>query len=277
MKRYAIFAHYSPTSKVAEYVLFFLKELSAFGFDVCFVSNSEICTTSRRLVGNICNEIIIRENRGLDFAMWQAALLDCDLSKCDELLLTNSSIIGPLSPLTPIWQNRKVVDCDFWGLTDNDEHGVRHLQSYFLVLKKRVLQSEAFHRFWRAVLPFENKQHVILSYELGFTSWLEQAGFKGRSVFDQNEILAAYLGQRSFVRKVKDRLRRRRLPGRNATLYFPDYLHSRGMPFLKMEVLRKGCCRLTRHKIFEMLQRSDLPAEVLKELGLDFGKGSAAR
>ena len=73
-------------------------------------------------------------------SMWQAGLAEYDLSKVEELLLTNSSIVGPLQPLAPLWQNSSVKQCDFWGLTDNDEFGC-HLQTYFMVFRRQVIQA----------------------------------------------------------------------------------------------------------------------------------------
>ena len=47
-----------------------------------------------------------------------------------------------------------------------------HVQSYFLVIKRRALQSLAFSQFFNAVLPYRDKDQVIRSYELGLTRFL---------------------------------------------------------------------------------------------------------
>jgi lipopolysaccharide biosynthesis protein len=53
-----------------------------------------------------------------------------------------------------------------------------HLQSYFLVFKKRVLQSPAFRDFWDSVSVLESKDDVIRKYEVGMSQVLISAGFK---------------------------------------------------------------------------------------------------
>ena len=44
----------------------------------------------------------------------------------------------------------KNIKCDFWGITDSSEINY-HLQSYFLVFKKNVIQSNTFKIFWDGV------------------------------------------------------------------------------------------------------------------------------
>ena len=138
MTRLAVYAHFGESPKVARYVSYFLKELRSLGFEICFVSNSPISIESQSEISTLSQKFIQRENTGYDFSMWQAGLAEYDLSKVEELLLTNSSIVGPLQPLAQLFQNSSVKECDFWGLTDNDEGG-RHLQTYFMVFRRQVI------------------------------------------------------------------------------------------------------------------------------------------
>ena len=267
MKRVAIYAHYGASAKVALHVFHFLGELRSLGFEICFVSNSPVSPESQTEISKVCQKIILRENTGLDFSMWQAALAGYDLSTLDELLLTNSSIIGHLQPLAPLWQNPLVSQCDFWGLTDNDEITL-HLQSYFLVFHKNVIRSECFARFWKSVLPYADKDQVIRSYEVGLTTWLEQNGFNWKALYHQYDLFKRYAEsrkKRSFSSKVLDRLKRRgvpaQLPGRNTTLYYPDLLILSGMPFLKASLLKDQPDRA-----YKLLESSSLPEVALEEL-----------
>jgi len=203
--------------------------------------------------------------------MWQRGLAEHDLLAFDELLLTNSSIIGPLQPLAPLWQNPAVAGCDFWGLTDNDELG-SHLQSYFLVFRQRVLHSGRFHDFWRTVLPYKNKQQVIYSYELGLSQWLEEGGFTWQAIFKQEQIRSAYRQGRSLFRKIHEYrlyLEHRAL-GRNTTVFFPDLLLAGGMPFLKTALLCESPSRIDPPTAFGLLEQSSLPVEILAELRREF-------
>jgi rhamnosyltransferase len=268
MNRLAIYAHFSESRKVARYVFYFLKELRSLGFEICFVSNSRLAIESRSEISTLCQNLIQRENTGYDFSMWQAGLTESDLSKRDELLLTNSSIVGPLQPLAPLWQNSLVNNCDFWGLTDNDEFG-RHLQSYFIVFRRQVIQDTCFMGFWNSVLPLKDKQEVIQNYEIGLTRWLEENGFKWQAVFTQEHMWSLFLSRRSFVKKIADWYYDRGLPGRNTTTLVPDLLLQSGMPFLKVALLRVPHPRVDPKMAFELLEGSGLPAEILEELRLN--------
>jgi rhamnosyltransferase len=281
MKRLAVYAHFNETKKVARYVSYFLKELRCLGFEICFVSNSPVSIESQSEISTLCQKFIQRGNTGYDFSMWQAGLTAYDLSKVEELLLTNSSIIGPLRPLAPLWQNSSVNECDFWGLTDNDEFG-RHLQSYFIVFRRQVIQAACFMDFWRSVLPLEDKQQVIQNYEIGLTRWLEENGFKWNAVFAQERMWSLFLSQRSFVKKIRDWYDRGSL-GRNTTTFLPDLLLQCGMPFLKAALLYESPFQVSPKIAFKLLKTSTLPVEILEELrfkknppAVRLGRGSLA-
>ena len=64
----------------------------------------------------------------------------------------------------------------FWGITDSLKYG-RHLQSYFLVYDKPVLQSEIFGEFWRKLPDYRHKYVVIIQGEVGLSRRLVAAGF----------------------------------------------------------------------------------------------------
>jgi rhamnosyltransferase len=267
MTRLAVYAHFGESAKVARYVSYFLKEVRSLGFEICFVSNSPISIESQSEISTLSQKIIQRENTGYDFSMWQAGLSEYDLSKVEELLLTNSSIVGPLQPLAQLWQNSSLKECDFWGLTDNDELGL-HLQSYFMVFRRQVILSACFMDFWRSVLPLKDKQQVIQNYEIGLTSRLEENGFKWKAVFAQERMWSLFLSRRSFVKKIGDCYYNRGLPGRNTTTLLPDLLLESGMPFLKAALLREAPCQVSPKIAFELLEASNLPVEILEELRL---------
>jgi lipopolysaccharide biosynthesis protein len=199
-------------------------------------------------------------------------MAEYDLLKFGELLLTNSSIIGPLQPLAVVWQSGGLANFDFWGLTDNDEFKP-HLSSYFLVFRQAVLHSERFREFWRTVLPYREKSQVIFSYELGLTNWLVEGGFKWGAAFPQKETIEAYRSQCGFLGQCRDRYRalhrlyrNRELPSRNTTAVYPDFLLQRGMPFLKVSLLHQNSPRSTPAAAFALLEKYSLPPEILQEL-----------
>ena len=263
--RLAIYAHYGSSPQVAGHVWYYLEQIIALGFQLCFVSNSEISPASEAALKKICERVIVRENTGLDFSMWQRGLAEYDLSKFEELLLTNSSIIGPLAPLAPLWQNPALADCDFWGLTDSTEISY-HLQSYFLVFRQSVIRSPCFVEFWRAVLPYREKLQIIRSYEAGLTCWFEEAGFKWKAIFPQAEIWPQFKQGRGFVRGTLDFLLQRNQTPLNTTLFAPDVLLQHGMPFVKASLLNNIFSPSNARKAFAWLKDNPPPAAIASAL-----------
>ena len=250
----AIYAHFSSSERIVLYAWPYLNSLIELGFRIVFVSNSPVGEADSGHLTERGIKLIVRENVGLDFSMWKCALESLDLSPVTQVLLTNSSIIGPLSPLAPIIEQAENWKCDFWGITDNNELG-SHLQSYFIMLNAKVIRSQAFMEFWKSVLPYQSKDQIVMSYEVGFTVWLQQQGFSWRPLVYQKDVWQSYIQSRDFLRRTADRM----IPGRgipmgNATLLFPDFLIDSGVPFLKSSLLRHGSRRFSPDDALNLLE-----------------------
>lgn len=216
----AFYAHFDEDNLIRSYVLDSLERLAPHCERLYFISTSRLSSTETAKLKPFVTDLQLRPNEGFDFAMWQFGLERYKTSG-QSVLLTNSSVIGPLYPLGPICQKMNDAPCDFWGMTDSHEC-TWHLQSYFLMFKPPLVDSDAFRRFWGSVLPYRDKHQLIRSYELGLSTYLSEQGFKG----------AAYAAVDSWASvKLKARMARQRRM--NPTLYFPLELLDRGMPFVK--------------------------------------------
>ena len=133
-----------------------------------------------------CHAILIRRNEGYDFGSWMAALrwLEKDLKLVNQLILTNDSFWGPISPLDDLFEQIKSSNADIIGLTD-DQMYTPHLQSAFLVFQKSVIQSSAFKNFWNQIESWPKKRDLIKRYEVGLSVLLQKAGFKTESLYTQ--------------------------------------------------------------------------------------------
>ena len=249
----AIYAHFSPCDRIVTHAWQYLNELLDLGFKVIFVSNSLVCIEDEDKLKRRSIEVIFRDNVGLDFGMWKSALAQQDMRECSELLLTNSSVIGPLAPLAPIFEEAKKWNCDFWGLTDSFEMAP-HLQSYFIVMRKRVIISDAFRSFWESVLPYQSKYQIIRSYELGLTVWLEENGFSWRPLIYQMDVWKSHHANRSLLRKVFDKLSRTKVFMDNTTLSYPALILQMGFPFIKSSLLTSGSNALTPQEAVKILE-----------------------
>ena len=249
----AIYAHFSSNSEVDDSVWNYLHALHDIGFEIFFVSNSPVSMNSNRRLSVICKNVLERPNIGLDFCMWKAALEIVELKSVEQLLLTNSSIVGPFYPLKPIFEEAKSWNCGFWGMTENSQYG-RHLQSYFLVFEQEIINSSFFRKFWDSVLPLEDKYQIIFSYELGLSNWMAQHGYAGRAFATESQIWAIYRASRSPLQLAAEVVRGKLLPPQNVTLVFPDLLLAMGMPFLKRSLLHLCSKRFTPEKAHALMK-----------------------
>jgi lipopolysaccharide biosynthesis protein len=227
--RVAIYAHYDAHDQVKRYVVHHLRRLRQECDRVYFVSTSALTTHELDKVRPFCADVSLRENVGYDFCMWRDVIARLDLAAVDELVLTNSSVFGPLGSLRPAFERMAEVPCDVWAMTDSEQHAW-HLQSYFLVFRHAILQSDDFAQFWRAVLPYKTKEQVIRSYELGLTSWFSDRGWTLRAMVPWREIHEIPPRWPWSPRRWHGPL--------NATAYLPFTLIERQMPYVKVEVLR---------------------------------------
>lgn len=225
MKRLTLFAHYDGGGEVKRYVLFHLSALRAVSSELWFISSATLSDDELGKARKVCERAWTRENVGYDFGMWKEALARIDVTEWDEVVLTNSSVFGPLSPLDEVFA-RAPARADFWGMTENPEV-TSHLQSYFLVFRARLLRSPEFANFWNDVAPLRDKRRIIESYEVGLTRTFSEAGFRGEPL-----VSMAGLPKRSML------VRFRRPHLENPTIVQPVALLERGMPYVKVELLR---------------------------------------
>jgi rhamnosyltransferase len=249
MRRLVIYAHYDAQDRIRGYVLEHLQALSVLG-DVHFVSNANLSEATLDLVRPHVVATYLRPNRGFDFGMWAHVLGAFDFTAFDEVLLTNSSIVGPFYPLQPILDRMEAEPCDFWGLTSSLLLSP-HLQSYFLVFRAQLLKSESFRRFWSSVLPYRSKDALVLAYELGLTQFLADEGFTWKEAFPREILHGSWLKNWRIRRFSTGRVRRFVDP----TLLYPDLLLEGGMPYVKLGLLERNPHHLSLRRLLKEIAR----------------------
>lgn len=251
MNRLLCYAHYDELGNVKPFVKYALKQYSCICNTLVFVSNSPLAEEDMQQLQLLCDHVIINANSGYDFCMWKSALKGIDYTLYDEIVLANSSVYGPIATLEPIFDHMNNELCDFWGITENFNIEP-HIQSYFLVFKKRVILSNAFDEFWNSVLPYSNKRMVIMSYEVGLSQWLIGSGFE-MGVYCGFDRLKYFLNQNKIKMKVKS----------NPSVRFAVELLKIGSPFLKREPIKKKS--IDMNSIVHILRENSYPVEFIDE------------
>lgn len=234
-QRIAILAQYDPDNGIPSHVRLHLQGLRPVVDRLILVSNSPIDSEANRFAEGICDRVLVRQNSGWDFGGWRDVIVTEDLTRFDRVILTNSSVIGPLFPLGPIFEKMESRDPDLWGMVLSKNKGL-HLQSYFLSASAKVVASDAWQSFWNSVEDFDDKNEVIRQYEIGFSQAMSSAGFQivpmmPSATFPQNLRLVN-------VVRLQGRLK---VPFNinyiNRTVEFHEDLIKRGMPYLKASLL----------------------------------------
>lgn len=229
MKRVVLFAHFDAGGRVRRYVRHYLAALARVSDEIHFVSTAALEEGELASLSSLCTRAWTRPNVGYDFGMWQEALSRLTLADVDELVLTNSSIFAPVGSLDALFTELAPAGADVWGATENFDEA-HHLQSYFLVFRRRVLASEAFARFWQSVLPYRDKQQIIWSYEVGLSQFLVEHGFTLAPAVSFDRLFAVAPGNPLMQPLYR--------AAGNPTCRFPVELLRSRLPFVKVETLR---------------------------------------
>ena len=192
-KRLGVFIFYDKDGIVDDYVLYLLKSLKEAVEDIIVVSNCSLKESEKEKFKMFTDKIKIRENIGLDAGAFKDTFMEYQeyFKTFDELILMNDTFYGPFVPFKDIFADMATKDIDFWGLTANYEspdgfgylpdHVIpNHIQTFFLALRKNVLESDAFNNYWKNynIKKMNSFEKVVTKHEVYFTHYLEQAGFK---------------------------------------------------------------------------------------------------
>lgn len=251
MNRLLCYAHYDEKGNVKDFVKHALESMAEVCSVMLFVSNSPLPEHEKEYLGKICRHVIINDNSGYDFSMWKTALETCVYSEFDEIVLMNSSIYGPFRPVEAIFSEMSSRNSDFWGITECFQMRP-HVQSYFLVFRKKVITSPEFAMFWRGVLPYKNKNQIVMSYEVGLSQWLLDSGF-------EMDVYCSLLRLADYVQRSGKKIR---LADNPSLKHAVDLLHL-GVPFLKRELVKKNAVDM--RSIASYLHSNSYPVDYLIE------------
>ena len=263
MNRLAVFVHFDKDDMVDDYVLYYLKELKVVANDIIFVTTSSISKSEIDILEKICKNVILRDNIGYDFMSYKIGLDSSDLNIYDEVIICNDSVYGPIYSLKSLFNKMSLKEeCDFWGITDSKQFAY-HLQSYFIVFKKKAISSVAFKDFWSDVKVLESKNDIIFQYEIGLTQILEQEGLIPKAIITKDishmmiyiKILKiALFGNFKIAFNELKNFKPTTPINCNITLWFwDDIIKEDKIPFIKVAALRDNALGMRNVKDFKRI------------------------
>ena len=186
-KRICIYHFFDSEGVVDDYVIYNLKKLKDICSSLIFSVNGTILDKYREVIENNDITITARDNIGFDFGSWKDVITSYKneiRNNYDELIITNDSYYGPIYPWIDVFNEMDTKECDFWGLTVNEKYSgmegstPRHIQSYFLVIRKKMLNSEHFYDYWIKQPYASTFKDCVINNESKFTKYFENKGFK---------------------------------------------------------------------------------------------------
>lgn len=206
MRRLAIYAFYDPDGLVDDYVVDCVRAIAEHCERTLVVSNGPVASGSAdRLTAVPSVELFERDNEGFDIWGYKHGLESVgwdELERYDEVVLMNSTIAGPLYPLSEMFDAMDARRADFWGLTahageDYDPWDLlptdkleRHIQSYFTVIRQPMLSRPEFRGYWDSLPMIRSYTEAVALHEAVFTQKFEELGFHWTSYVDGADLEA---------------------------------------------------------------------------------------
>lgn len=264
-------AHFDPDGLVAPHVRRQVLAWSRAGVRLIVVTTAQLQAADRSWLTGYA-ELIERENAGYDFLSYQQGLAAAgDLSGYVEVVICNDSYVGPLRPYAEIFEQMSGRKADFWGIARSDRQR-KHVQSYFVVFRRTLLDSPQFAEFWAEVVPLASRRQVIRRYEIGMSTRFRKAGFRQASYF----VETPRERRRGRLRVIWWVLHRRPKAGEGSRLarlwrdfhepWNPTYgladsaLREARLPLVKIDTLRNDPYGLNAARLLELCEQT-YPAE----------------
>ena len=238
MKNISVFAHFDKENIIDDYVIYYLNELKKVSDKVIFVSDCDLPESELVKLNDVVDFTLAQHHGEYDFGSykrgWQIALEKGLLNDAMTLTFANDSCYGPFRSLAPVYEEMNAKNCDFWGITCNENYlegnfypcdvsANRHVQSYFIVFKKQVFESDVFKQFIGSIKKETDKFKIIEKYEIGLTSLLCESGFKYACELDSDIGRCNYLDILPFHRDKTSIFMKKTIL---KTIYFVPFLSS---------------------------------------------------
>jgi len=184
MKRLAAYVFWEKDGIVRDYVVTYLKGLTAVTEKLYVVVNGDILLEGKKRLESETGACVIqRPNKGVDFWAYKAAI-DHEgdrISDYDEVILCNCSCYGPIYPFHEMFEKMGKRDVDFWGITEwpLNEGGYQGtwILSYFMVFRPHIFCSQVWKDYWKNLSPVYSREECIEKHETKFTSYFAEQGF----------------------------------------------------------------------------------------------------
>lgn len=189
--RYAVFAGYNADETLHPYVITYLKALNEVTDGVVYIADSKLKPEEEKKLKPLTIHYENKRHEEHDFGSYKRGYNwlkeNGYLKKADELIFANDStyLLTDLKPMFDEMAKRK--ELDFWGDLQNTAFNP-HVQTYFLVIRKKIINSKIFAAFLNKITHKEHSSEYITEYEVKLTPLLQNLGYKWDSYMPYHEM-----------------------------------------------------------------------------------------
>ena len=205
-KRALVYVIFESENRLQEYKLRFLQALSPLMDDVIVIVNGQLHVEDVNKLEPY-GQVLTRNNKGYDTAAFREGIFAFGKDKLkdyDQLFLVNDTNIGPMRDLSQVFHEMADKQLDFWGISFGEEqedvtkenpYGYipKHLQSYFLVIEKLMLNDDSFYEYWSHLTDTDSRDKAIGRHETRFTKHFADLGYRFDAVVQEYEDSAMYI------------------------------------------------------------------------------------
>lgn len=285
--RLGIFFFYDKDGVVDRYVTFFIENLMQSIKELVVVCNGKLTVSGRKIFQQYTDNIIVRENVGLDVWAYKTALEFVgwdNLRAYHEVILANSTMMGPVYSFREMFHVMAEKDLDFWGITkfhkvDWDPFGCsfygylpEHIQSHFIVYRNSFLKSPELKEYWDNIPKIKSYEESVGYHESAFTKRFADKGF----LWDVYVNTDDYEGITSYplMNYPAELIKKKKCPIFKRRSFFQpyDYIlrNTAGQPTLE---LYNYLCKYTSYDvnmIWENILRTCNQADIVRNLHLNY-------
>lgn len=236
-KRFAIYVFFDIDGIADNYQFTLLNDLKKNIDKLLIVINGNIDDESLNKFKNIADDVLQRKNKGFDTMAYKDGLYFYkkeELSKFDEIIMMNDTVYGPVYPFSEMFEEMdKHTVLDFWGITmhqktDHDpfhrlkwNYIPRHIQTYFLAVRKNLFMSDAFWNYWKNMVKIDTYLDAVCKHEVVFTKTFEEMGYKW-SIYVDTSTFSSKIENYSFYYP-KELIQKYRCPIFKRRVFFNSY------------------------------------------------------
>lgn len=193
--RLLIYVVYDVRGEIERYIPHALHALRRHAQHILVVVNGALSDQGRLALQPVADEVLERENTGYDIWGYKAGLdhVGEGIERFDEVILANDTWFGPVMPFEPVFERMNGQALHFWGMTDHarvephpftgTDYLPYHLQSYWVAVRREMLISDVWKRYWRDLPEMHSYADAVVKHESVFTEHFTGEGFVGEVAF----------------------------------------------------------------------------------------------